>query len=179
MKKGGQVIAKTRIEWKPPPIEWVKLNTNGLVIESVKTAGCGGLIRTHEGDWVGGFMANLGNCHAFRAELWGVFHGLNMAWDLGMRRIIIETDSLEVYKEISKERKSQNYNSLVREIQKLKDKSWEIKVMHTHRSGNASADHLAKVSIRKQFRFYFLNSPSEEMKDLLLKDVNRDTNPSN
>nr|XP_025625612.1 uncharacterized protein LOC112717904 [Arachis hypogaea] len=132
-----------KIKSIPPPTE------DGSVIESVRTVGCGGLIRTHEGDWVGEFMANLGNCHAFQAELWGVFHGLNMAWDLGMRRIIIETDSVEVYKEISKGRKTQNYNSLVREIQKLKDKSWEIKFMHTHRSGNASADHLAKSSIRK------------------------------
>ncbi|XP_024042019.1 uncharacterized protein LOC112099143 [Citrus clementina] len=40
--------------------------------------------------------ANLGVCSVIKAELWGVLHGLRMAWDLGYRRIQVGTDNCSV-----------------------------------------------------------------------------------
>ncbi|PNX70361.1 hypothetical protein L195_g057316 [Trifolium pratense] len=39
------------------------------------SAGCGGLLRNSDGQWLGGFSRNLGRCSAYLAELWGFYHG--------------------------------------------------------------------------------------------------------
>ncbi|KAK9139614.1 hypothetical protein Scep_009295 [Stephania cephalantha] len=41
-----------------------------------------------------GFMANHGTCSIFYAELWGALVGLQLAWSLGLRRIILEVDNV-------------------------------------------------------------------------------------
>ena len=44
------------IGWKPPPISFYKLNTNGSVKSNLGMSGVGGLIRYHRGNWIGGFL---------------------------------------------------------------------------------------------------------------------------
>lgn len=52
-----------------------------------------GVIRNEFGEWIGGFAANLGVAMAHVAELWGVIHALELAWDKGCRRVEVEMDS--------------------------------------------------------------------------------------
>ncbi|PNX90504.1 ribonuclease H, partial [Trifolium pratense] len=42
------------ITWKPPPVGWVRLNTDGAHSED-GSIGCGGIIRGSDGEWLGGF----------------------------------------------------------------------------------------------------------------------------
>ncbi|MCI66699.1 ribonuclease H protein, partial [Trifolium medium] len=70
------------VAWKPPRTGWVKINTDEACREDGCT-GCGGLIKGSEGEWLGGFAKSLGSCHAFVAELWGVFEGLKLARRMG------------------------------------------------------------------------------------------------
>ncbi|MED6171274.1 hypothetical protein PIB30_117389 [Stylosanthes scabra] len=160
-----------RTNWEPPPRGWVKLNTDGAVWDSKNMAGCGGLIRTYDGSWVAGFTAKLGNCQVFQAELWGMRHGLQMAWDLGVRRIIVETDSAEALDKLnSMELTSQSFNSLVREIHSLKNRPWEILFQHIKREGNQCANWLAKNSLRKNYGFNFIDNPHVELQKLICND---------
>jgi hypothetical protein len=49
------MITKTEvvlISWKPPPENWVCLNTDGSSKDENK-AGCGGLIHRSGGEWLG------------------------------------------------------------------------------------------------------------------------------
>jgi ribonuclease HI len=71
---------------------WVKLNTDGASKEEGQ-AGCGGIIRGSDKEWLGGFPKNLGRCSAFVAELWGVFEGLSYVRRLGFRQILLDVDS--------------------------------------------------------------------------------------
>ncbi|PKI40609.1 hypothetical protein CRG98_039019 [Punica granatum] len=59
-------------------------------------AGAGGLILDLGGSWIGGFMHNIGRASSMMAELWGVHSGLDLAWSLGRRRLILEVDSTSV-----------------------------------------------------------------------------------
>lgn len=50
-------------------------------------------MRDEFGIWKGGFEVNLGSALNIAAELWGIIHGLQLAWEAGHERVIIETDS--------------------------------------------------------------------------------------
>ncbi|MCI88056.1 ribonuclease H protein, partial [Trifolium medium] len=69
--------------WKPPEENYVKLNTDGACKEGGRRAGCGGVIRGNQGEWLGDFVKGVGYCNAFVAELWGVLEGLRLAQRLG------------------------------------------------------------------------------------------------
>ena len=57
------------IRWYPPPVGFVKLNTNGAARGNPRIAGARGLLRSDSGLWLLGFQANLGHCSNIVAEL--------------------------------------------------------------------------------------------------------------
>jgi hypothetical protein len=59
------------IKWHAPKEGFIKINTDGAC-RSDQLAGCGGVIRGSQGEWIRGFAKNVGRCNAFMAELWGV-----------------------------------------------------------------------------------------------------------
>ena len=59
-------------------------------------ARAGEIIRNHLGGWVDGFVVNLGSCSVMEVECLGVVHGLCTAWDLGVKNLIVESDSKNV-----------------------------------------------------------------------------------
>ncbi|KAH9672775.1 putative ribonuclease H protein [Citrus sinensis] len=56
-------------------------------------ASAGGLIRNYCGEWVLGFGMNIGHFTVTRAELWGLFQGLQLAWNIGIRQLQVEVDN--------------------------------------------------------------------------------------
>jgi len=56
------------VGWKPPAEGWVKLNTDGACSNN-GVAGCGGIIKGCDGEWLGGFAKSIGMCSAYIAEL--------------------------------------------------------------------------------------------------------------
>ncbi|KAL4305413.1 hypothetical protein AHAS_Ahas16G0075800 [Arachis hypogaea] len=90
------------IGWSPPSELWIKINVDGPACVTTGRAGCGGIIRNYQGRWLAGYMMNIGTCSAFKAELWGVFQGLKMAWDLGFKKAILETDFRAVLQTLQK-----------------------------------------------------------------------------
>ena len=55
------------VGWMPPPNEWITLNTDGCCKGSSELAGCGGLLRNTNGDWIKGYSYNIGSCNALAA----------------------------------------------------------------------------------------------------------------
>ncbi|MCI38977.1 ribonuclease H, partial [Trifolium medium] len=39
--------------------------------KGMQLAGCGGVVRGSQGEWIGGYAKCVGMCNAFVAELWG------------------------------------------------------------------------------------------------------------
>lgn len=90
----GHHVEET-VQWKKPPLGWIKLNVDGSCVQATGVAACGGLIRDHQGRWLRGFMHNIGSCSTVEAEAWAVMQGLNVAVQLGVRNIVVESDSKE------------------------------------------------------------------------------------
>ena len=92
---GGQYVTKL-VSWIPPPPLWVKINTDGASKRDCNATGCGGVLRDHHDCWLRSFVFNIDIASAPLAELWGVFHGLSLAWRAGFRKVILEVGAMVV-----------------------------------------------------------------------------------
>lgn len=52
------------IGWKHPHRKWIKLNCDGAYKGSMNIAGCGGLFRDSDGQWLQGYTQKIGACGA-------------------------------------------------------------------------------------------------------------------
>ena len=50
-------------------------------------------MRNHLGQFFHAITANLGVCPIAIAEVWGAFYSLQLAWQLGHKKVILEIDS--------------------------------------------------------------------------------------
>jgi len=136
--------------WRCPPNGWVCLNTDGSVFENHRNgcsgSACGGLVRDSSGCYLGGFTVNLGNTSVTLAELWGVVHGLKLAWDLGCKKVKVDIDSGNA---LGLVRHGPVANdpafALVSEINELVRKEWLVEFSHVFRESNRAADKLAHL----------------------------------
>ncbi|KAJ7961985.1 Ribonuclease H [Quillaja saponaria] len=119
----------------------VKINCDGAAKSQGCLTSCGVLIRGDDGEWLGGFAANLGMGSNVSAELYGIFRGLYLAWDLGFKSIILETDSLTAVELLNSE--CSQFHPLLHLIQGCQDlinRSWKVKLQHIYRECNFAAN---------------------------------------
>lgn len=147
-----------QIRWNPPDEGWVKVNSDVSVISDLGSASCGGLIRNSEGLWVGGFAKNIGDCDVLKAELWGIYEGLKLAWRLNCRKVMRESDSLCAINLISK-----NFSGcgggVLDAIEKILQREWSVAFVHMLREGNRCADCIASWALGCNEDFVTWNDP--------------------
>lgn len=73
----------------------LELNTDCSLDTSSGVLTAGGVVHDHGGNWVGGFVVEVGCASVLEGELWGVFHGLRLCRRRGFRQITAETDLAE------------------------------------------------------------------------------------
>jgi len=159
------------IGWKPPDNGWVRLNTDGSCKEGA-VAGCGGVLRGSDGEWLGGFPRSLGLCSAYVAELWGVIEGLRYARSLDFRRVELHVDSVAVVKILN----SGGYDtsdgrSLVMKIRRMLDMDWEVVVNHIYREANQCANAFANLGGSLDANLVLFNACPPQFSHLLTVDV--------
>ncbi|KAL2925579.1 hypothetical protein RDABS01_033451 [Bienertia sinuspersici] len=81
------------IRWIAPLTNWFALNTDGAAKGTPGLTGRGGIIHNSNGWYVVAFAVNLGICSAFKAELRAAIHGLHLAKELGLNKIILQMDN--------------------------------------------------------------------------------------
>lgn len=94
------------IRWNPPSYDWFKVNTNGAFYEVFGLDACGAVIIDNQSRRRGGVVRNAGRCNMLDAEMWS----LNLAWDLGSRHVVIESDFLRLVNLINKGRQLNKFN---------------------------------------------------------------------
>ncbi|CAA0836031.1 Polynucleotidyl transferase- ribonuclease H-like superfamily protein [Striga hermonthica] len=127
----GHLRVPRWIRWMRPPPDWVKLNSDGSYNGVSGLGYAGGLLRDENGNWLGGFTLNIGYCSIMAAELWGLFRGLSLAWDLGFRQIEAEVDNASVVRfSESFEDIPGVHSGLIMGIKDLLSRSWQVKTKH-------------------------------------------------
>jgi ribonuclease HI len=134
--------------WRPPPDNFVKLNCDGAFSASTRNGGWGFVIRESDGGVISAAYGNLENVgEAFHAEVIACLQAIQRAADLGVQRVILETDASMVVQAV----KSSDYNrssagGLIWEMNDLLASNFaSFAVNHIPRSCNMVADSLAAL----------------------------------
>ena len=136
------------IGWKYPAEGWIKLNIDGCSKGNPGLAGAGGVIRDHMGNWIGGFARNIGICSSVTAELWAVHDGLQLTWNTGIRRVVLESDSKVVVKLIKNGSGGvDTHYNLIMQIKAMLGREWDVEILHVHREANYVADWLTNFGL--------------------------------
>ena len=140
------------IRWEKPLAGWKKLNTDGSCVGRTGKAGCGGIIRDENGDWVAGFVRHIGLTNSFVAELWGLRDGLILCCDLNIPCVIVEVDAKVVVDVLKNTSYVNNVVSpLLDDCRQLVARLHQVQINHCYRQVNRCADLLAKMGILSTF----------------------------
>ncbi|RYR35362.1 hypothetical protein Ahy_A10g050528 [Arachis hypogaea] len=135
-----------------------------------KIAVCGSLIRTNEGEWAAGFIANLGNCNVIHAELKGV--SLRIGNSLGSTMIVeMDFKGVDFITKREEDEERYCYNPFLQEIRRIKNKHWELQFRHIRREANRVANAFAKFALSKAKGFPFFDNPPENLEQILYDNV--------
>ncbi|KAF7844636.1 putative RNA-directed DNA polymerase [Senna tora] len=159
------------VKWQSPEMGWFKVNVDGACSrEALERASCGGVVRDYMGRFIYGFSKNLGSCDALAAELWGVILGLNMAWELGIKKVVVEVDSTSAHQLVyAQNQEFHPYAALVTDIHLLLARNWEVSVCHVLREANCVADFFAKCAPRDTMDLLKFDQPPLEACDLMMR----------
>ncbi|CAN1170332.1 Putative ribonuclease H protein At1g65750 [Linum perenne] len=81
-----------------------------------------------------------------RAELRGIIEGMKIAWDKGIRRLCIQTDSqAAVLLLTSNDSRLHQHMSLVEQFLDWRNRDREVMIQHVYREANNAADYLANL----------------------------------
>lgn len=112
---------------------------------------------------------------------------MEMVMGVDMRRVIIESDSLEVVQLLSTSQTSHSwevqtsndqYAEVIQQILRMRDDHGNIEFCHVYIEGNAIADYLAHVALECPFGIHYLEQPIGECRNLLLLDSPEDFSSS-
>ncbi|KAE8656312.1 hypothetical protein F3Y22_tig00117005pilonHSYRG00401 [Hibiscus syriacus] len=145
--------------WSTLPSGWMCLNTDDAVSTTNQTSSIGGVIRDPTGAWVTGFYKNIGVSSVLQAELWSIHEGLLIAWDSGISKLIVQSDSKQAIKMLTAYDRDLNPLSLVRTISVLSKRAWNISFKWIPRDCNKAADYLAKLAPPHCFNLTVVDSP--------------------
>ena len=118
------------------------------------------------------FCCNIGFCSVTEAELWGMWHGLNIAWKMGIQKLILEADSqTAITLVLSQISDHHPLRQLVLDIQQILNWDWTVKLRHFRREGNRAADFCAELGYALSEGVTELIIPPQGLKQTLNEDL--------
>ncbi|KAK0586532.1 hypothetical protein LWI29_008529 [Acer saccharum] len=161
------------ISWSPPVSEWVKLNVDGSANLELNSIAAGGVVRDHRKLWQVGFAMKIGTGSVLEAELWGILEGLNLVWQRGFRRVIVESDSKIAVDLLNNPAPTLHpLLSIIQACQSFFEYDWSCFILYVFRESNRVADRLASLGHSLDLGSTIFNSPPPLVADSLRDDFN-------
>ncbi|KAL4280816.1 hypothetical protein GQ457_03G032380 [Hibiscus cannabinus] len=79
------------------------------------------------------------SCNVLHAKLWGVLESISLAWHLGVDRLTVQLNNVDVYR-LFKLLSTMSHFVLVRSIFFLLDRVWVVKIMFVSREAYMPTD---------------------------------------
>ena len=160
------------VGWHKPLEGWTKINTNGSCRRENNVMACGGVLRDEAGRFLKVFSCKLGICSVVEVELWGVWHGLNVTWNLGYHRAILEVDSQAVTKLISLQILDFHpLSQLMLNIQQILCRDQSVQILHTWREGNKAVDFCVGMGHHISEDFIEFTNPPQGLNHIIWADM--------
>ena len=100
-----------------------------------------------------------------------------MAWDLGARQLLVETDSLGVFN-TGKEEVDSSHGNIVFECRNWCVRDWKEMLTQIFREGNTAVDALAKLGLRLHYgESKHWSTPLESLRLILERDAKGSLEP--
>ncbi|KAK5795307.1 hypothetical protein PVK06_036568 [Gossypium arboreum] len=169
------ICSSKRSETRQLPVDnsdstWIVLSTDGAVDRGSGHAAFGGVIRNRDGTWILGYTCFLGVCSPFEAEVWAILDGILISLAKGYRRVIIQTDNLEVAQILSDLRLEESGIAVLQRTQRIMKTEGNWQIRHIPISQNLAADCLAKLSLSWKINLQILNEAPKEIRILLQEE---------
>ena len=161
------------LRWERPPLGWKKLNTDGSWLRGADRAGCGGIVRDDQGEWIAGFAKHIGSTNSFTTELWGLREGLLLCCNLNIEALVVELDAQAVVEVLKKNAYVNNVVSpILGDCRNLAARFQQIQFKHCYRQANRCADLLARMGAIQESDFISFVSPSVDIYKNFEEDLN-------
>ncbi|KAK8561983.1 hypothetical protein V6N12_049038 [Hibiscus sabdariffa] len=112
-------------------------------------------------------LRKVGTFTVLLAELWAIYH----AWNLGFRRIIVESDNVEAIQILQNKSHAFSDHALVIYIWNLASRSWELNFNHASCSPNSVADRLTCLGRGAPFGAWIFQEPLVEAAAAVIHDM--------
>lgn len=135
------------MRWTKPLVGIVKLNWDAAVDKNLKKIGVGIIVCDHEGSAImSKCMTRTLISDPTVAEAYGAWSTMEFSSQLGLNKVILEGDSLEIVKALPREESSWNprYGHLIDDAKNILHNFQVLSVNHVKRSANEVAHRLAK-----------------------------------
>ncbi|KAL4318921.1 hypothetical protein GQ457_18G007200 [Hibiscus cannabinus] len=124
---GNMVTSRIPTKWCRPTSSWCKLNMDGVVELVTGAVTCKGVVKDAEGSGVV-----------------GIYEGILLAWSIGIRKLHVESDCLEVIQLFQNSKAGRGGYSLVAHIDGFLNNQWSVMVKHVFREENCLTVRRAK-----------------------------------
>jgi ribonuclease HI len=174
---GRPKIQKPVVErgrWKPPDSGFIKINVDAGYNADQKNGSVGVVVRNHEGMLLRAtalWFAHAASALILEAE--AVRAGIRLAIDMGIQRVIIETDALEVvnlWKEKGTGRSI--ITSICQEVRELSGFLASFELNHVKRHANEAAHICSHRASPDRRRCLWINFTPPFLASILAKDCN-------
>ncbi|XP_041016296.1 uncharacterized protein LOC121258801 [Juglans microcarpa x Juglans regia] len=138
--------------WNVPPTSFFKLNVDGALFYDNQKAGVGAVVRDDHGQVIMAVSKTEPEVSkAESVELLAMLRGLQFSSQMGLSKIILESDSLILVEALQVEGESLLVlGNLISEVKRMLHQFQEAKVQHVPRMGNQVAHCLARHAWRVQ-----------------------------
>jgi exonuclease III/ribonuclease HI len=145
-------IVKTVIPWQKPPGDTIKINWDAAVDGRRRRIGMGAIVRDSEGLIVA-MMCDTMDCiqDPATAEALAARRAIELGLSLGIRRIVLEGDSLQVVHALQMSNGGGfSYGPIIEDAQQLSRRFLEYTVRYVQREANGEAHRLAKLALSRE-----------------------------
>lgn len=143
---------------------------------TTRTAGIGGILRSADGRWKGGFVGSTAATDPTITEVCAIVKAMQWAWEKGVRDLEIQTDAKEAARWIREKEDLRGIaRDLVNEAVSWCEKDWSISIRTIYREQNRSADALALMGNTQAVDWKEFSSCPPECEEAFNKDLMRAT----
>ena len=112
------------------------------------------------------------------AELWALYQGLTLAWEVGIKWLLVEVDNFCITQMISKQVVVPNvFHTLIAAIRDLLSRNWQTTISHIYREANSAADFMANMAHSAPLGLHFFSNPPVGIYPIISKDLFGVTQP--